>query len=437
MNEPRERIKQAVAWLLLPVLLVFYVQWQAAPLKFASCNDYKHIYLGSQLLFEGLSPYDRETMQTMRDNEFASTGDERFRSILPYVYLPFTGFVMRPLSLLPFQQSATAFQMLNHALLLAALIITCFAARGIRSFAGMLTDCHFRSLLMIMTASAAFSVCLYRQNTAGQLNVVLLFGYALLALGIMRGWRAPVIGFIAAFLMLFKLSPGILLLWFLFRKEWKHAAWMAAWAAALTLLTVAIFGFKVHADFLPVLSQMGYGKSTWPEDHFTFWRDPYNQSVNAFFHRLFVKFPESGIIPIADFSPAAANAMTWCVSLIILAAFAWSATHSISSKRNTLRSFAAAVLASLLLPSIMWDHYLVQALLPAGILLATEPATTRGHIRKALVILCLIAMAWWVRLDQESFRAFPGLLLMSLELWPVLVLFALSWYPKPDITLPA
>src|SRR5690606_9376477 len=104
-----------------------------------------------------------------------------------------------------------------------------------------------------------------RQNNAGQLNAVLFAGYAAVFLGLMRGWHPGVVGGLAAFLALFKLTPGILLIYFLCTRRWLHAAWMAGIGVGLTAMGMVLSGPRVWIDFLPVLSDMGYGKSTWAE----------------------------------------------------------------------------------------------------------------------------------------------------------------------------
>ena len=410
--------RSAVGYALAALFFVAYLLVQVVPLlgtrgtgivALAShANDYKHIYLGSRMLADGLSPYNAENMLALA-GDYSQRVDPRFRTILPYVYLPFTGFVMRPFSALPFAKSVAAFQIVNHLCILGGLIVAAWAAGWRRDGWS----------LAVLLAAVAFNTALQRQNNAGQLNAVLFFGMAVLAAGVLRGWHPALVGFIAAFLMLFKLSPGIFLIWFLLRREWTRAAWMIGWALVLTALTVAVYGLKVHLDFLPVLKDMGYGRSTWAEYGNTFWRDPYNQSFNALFHRLFVEYKDSGIVPWAHLSPTAANGMTWAVSLAILAAFAVGSW----CKRldSDAASFAMAVCASLLLPSIMWDHYLVQALLPA-VLLAGVYRDRPGVL--AALAAGIVIMSLPVALDQPAFCSGPGLLAMSFKTIAVLIPFA-------------
>lgn len=379
-------------------------------------NDFKHLYLGSVLLSHGLSPYKDVNMLTMtadmarQDPRFGS-GDEL--RIQPYVYLPFTGLVLRPLTLLPFAKSAVVFQLLNHACVLGAVGLTALACGWWRKPWGIAT----------MLAMVAFNASLTRQNTAGQLNAMLLFGFALLYLAVSRKWPAAAVGAIAAFLMLFKLSPGIFLIWFLLRREWSRAAWMAGVAGLLTVVTVCLYSFGRHLEFLPVLEQMGYGKSTWSQFGRTFWRDPYNQSFNALFHRLLVSRPDTGIAPWLSLTAGVANALTWMTTAAILGLFGWRASRRGSS---VAAGFSLAVTASLLVPSIMWDHYLVQLVVPMGLLLMVGWGSRHRVLVIALVASSSVIASMPVALDHPSFRQGVGLLAMSLKLLPVLICFAMG-----------
>lgn len=410
-----------VGWAALLLVLVCYALLQVAPLLgtrgtgiaglASHQNDFKHIYLGSILLSRDLSPYDSNNMRGMA--AMMSDDDPRFRTILPYVYLPFTGFVMRPITSMKFSRAVVAFQLLNHACILGAVALAAFALGKLRE----------PWWLAILAALCAFNVVVFRQNNAGQLNAVILFGCTLLFAAMMRGWHDALIGAIAAFLMLFKLSPGIFLIWFLLRGEWKRAAWMTGFALVFTAITIGVYGFARHVEFLPVLRQMGYGKSTWQDLGNTFWRDPYNQSFNALFHRLLVPFDGSGITPWVKLSPAIANGLTWIALVVVLALFAMIARRCNASLAI---SYSAAICTSLLAPAILWDHYLVQLIIPLGLLLRAASSHHRGLLAGALVAAAAI-MAVPVTLDQESFRSGPLLLLMSMKLMPVIVCFGCAY----------
>ncbi len=431
----------------LAIAVVAYLALQVVPLlgtrpdgtPVSHQNDFKHLYIGALLLSEGENPYDPEMMFDMRDA--MESEDVRFtRGILPYVYLPFTGLVLWPLSKLSFASAAVSWMMINHILLFVGLF---FAARA-TGWAW-----NWKTVALI-AAAVVFNTAIQRQNNAGQLNMVLFAGSAMVFYGLVKGWNPRFVAGIAAFLMLFKLTPGIFLIWFLLTRRWHHAAAMVILASILMLMALLMAGWNTHMEFLPVLADMGYGKSTWAEFGQTFWRDPYNQSINSFWHHVLV--PWNGFSPWIAASPRAANLATWACTAVSLGVFGWKAWRvappSASEKPMTdhaeWATFGLAVMVSLLAPSIMWDHYLVQALVPLIVLWQLGSTKTQQHVlRGATVVIAAIlslgiqfsdSLLYGGVLPIRGHLTLPGAMgsmapvWMSLKLWPMLVLFGLlAW----------
>ena len=112
-NNRDSRFNPGLAILGLAFVLYFFFQVQA-PLRRLHCNDFKHLYMGARILRQGHNPYNAERMLY----ESFRTG---FNSILPYVYLPFTGLVLSPLTYLPFRTAALFWFYFNHVLVMAGL----------------------------------------------------------------------------------------------------------------------------------------------------------------------------------------------------------------------------------------------------------------------------------------------------------------------------
>jgi hypothetical protein len=423
------RWPEAKVIVLLIAAIVLYARIQIYPLlarapggpiaSAAHANDFKHLYLGSWLIANDVSPYDRNAMLASA-GERSQTEDPRFRTILPYVYLPFTGVVLRPLASLQFPHAVAAFQIVNHiALMLALGLLAQLAPPGRRLFA-------FSILLFALSLSAV----LQRQNNAGQLNVLLLLGYALVAWATEARTPRWTTGLVAAFAALFKLSPGILGVTYLLRRRWFDAGVMTAAGIALLLGSFLFAPPDMYLKFLPELRDMSYGHSTWADLGQHFWRDPYNQSINAFLHRTLVYFEGSGITPWAWKTPRTANHLTIVASLAILGAFACACFKSPRTRAAERAVLAAAITASLLLPSLMWDHYLVQLAAPVGLLLWPGDDSIRsGRMQRVVAVISIVVAviaALWIQLDAEQFRSGIGLAVMSLKLWPVLAVFVLA-----------
>lgn len=424
MNGPAESGNRAGPWpaLGLAAALALYVALQVLPPLgsngsqipglAAHANDFKHLYVGATLIRNGLSPYDAGAMHVYAAELRAQ--DPRFGGILPYVYLPFTGVVLAPLTWLPFWKAVIAFQLVNHAALLAAVCLLgrlAPAGRRLWTTAGLL-------------GAAAFSFTVTRQTTSGQLNAILLLCWALVATLATGAARPAATGAVAAFAALFKLSPGILLPWFLLRRRAREATSMCQAGVCMVLATLPWAGPARYAEFLPQLRDMGYGRSTWAELGHTFWRDPFNQSINATLHRLLVDFPGSGIGPWMALPHGAANALTWCASLAILGVLVRSCLRAPRGTAGEQASLACAICASLLLPSLMWDHYLVQLFAPVGLLWWVVPG---GPSAERVVLAASLAIAAVpIPFHAPAFSSGPGLLVMSAKLLPVLLVFSVA-----------
>jgi hypothetical protein len=237
---------------------------------------------------------------------------------------------------------------------------------------------------------------------------------------------------VLGFAALFKLSPGLFLITFLIRRRWRALGFMAATMAVLGLASVGAVGPRIHLDFLPMLKQMSYGHSTWEEHKATFWKDPANQSLNSLFTHLLV----SGNMitdPWIEADQNAANTATRVVTGLAILLFLASFTRV---RRSELRSvveedaaFMATVLLALLIPSLMWDHYLVLALLPAAWLIWEFGHSRHGFLSiLAAAAFLLTAVPW--QFDAPRFQSGFWIPLMSMKLFPTLLLFALCLASK-------
>jgi hypothetical protein len=408
--------------LALSVGIALYAATQVAlPLRGLHSNDFKHIYLGMQALTEGSEPYTAESLLLQAHRHGLGNA-----ALNPYVYLPFTGLCLGFLKPLPFPAAAHAWFWLNHLMAIGAVWIvsrSLFRFRADREqWAG-----HALGLLLI---ALALSYPLLRTLTAGQLNCVLLLCLAGAYLALASG-RDALAGAILGFAAVFKLAPGLFLLYFLLRRRWRALGAMTAVCAALLAVSLLAVGWSVHLDFLPMLSQMSYGRSTWQEHGATFWKDPANQSLNSFFTHLVVS--GNGLTdPWVEWGQTAANRMTALTTLALVAAYVIAALRRDPARQEAGRDsltdqdsavYMATILLSLLVPSLMWDHYLVLLILPTAWLARTlAGARCPGWAVLVVVLYALTAVPW--RHDSPRFQFGGGVPLMSMKLFPTLALYA-------------
>jgi len=396
-------------------------------------NDFKHLYLGAVLLANGEDPYDRPTMQR-------AARAFRIDAINPYVYLPFTAQMMRPLTWFSLEAAARIWWFVNHVCVLGAMALLYTMRPGWRP------PPLAAALGLAVTLS---SFALYRTLTSGQLNAVLLLCWVGVAWLLVRR-RDVAAGSLAAWAALFKLAPGILIVLFLGLRRWRAAGAMVAAGLVMAVIGIIDSGPAQWFAFIPTLRDMGYGKSTWPEV-FAFYKEPSNQSLNALFHHLMV---HDGVnIPWLDWGPRAANRATLIVTfamvivpLLLLAEKRWkSACDPEREPGRDADRLAVVLLASLLIPSLCWDHYMIIA---SGALLIVmwSPQVATSPWRLAV---CTAIGAWWavpwaftaevfvlgggawppgvvssmIPETQIPARRGVGLLLQSFKLWPLLVLW--------------
>ena len=368
-------------------------------------NDFKHLWAGAWLLSHGMSPYDPGLM-------FRIARQAGLGGINPYVYLPTTGLMLNPLALLPFAQAVLAWFWFNWALAWTCVFWGPSLLRVERPAYARLAGAAF--------LGAAFPF--YRQMTAGQMNVVTV-ALVLWAAAMLARKRPVGAGLALGLGFAWKISPALLIGAMAGLGRWRVALWGVVFSVVSLGISVGVCGWDILREVLPVLRQMGYGQSTWAQYGNDFFRDPFNQSPNALLHHLLTVNPYTR--PWVDWGPQAANMLTVAISLIILGLWmmrAWSAVKSGGADRGKMPLFLAATLAMLLLPSLMWDHYCVQAL-PALLWIFGQARTTRSVRRGifALAIFAMMVIPWFHA--APAWREGPGILLMSIRLWPVLALY--------------
>lgn len=374
-------------------------------------NDFKHLWLGARILHEGGSPYDSDLMMT-------GARQHGFATVNPFVYLPATGLMLWPLAVLPFSAAELVWFVFNFALAWACVVL------GPRLLRLPSPSLGFAAGAFFLLGAFPF----YRQMTAGQMNVTILAALILAPALLMRG-RDGAAGALIGLAAAFKIAPGLLILVLAAMRRWKAAGAAAAAFIAVSLVTLALDGAAVHTQALGMIREMGFGRSTWAEFGADFYRDPFNQSFNALFHHLLTENPHT--TPWLKAGPRAANALTWAaavglVALLAMALRRYRRAPYFSAQWGEAETslFLLASIVMLLAPSLMWDHYAVQALAAlVWVFGATRFVRRPLTALAAVAVFFLLAYPW--RHTADAFRSGLGIPLMSLRLWGMLGLLAL------------
>jgi len=371
-------------------------------------NDFRHMYVATCVLRAGGNFYDDQALRS----EAARRGVDRLN---PYVYPPLLAVMMLPLSFLSFSRASLAWYLTNVSCALLAFV-----------FLSRLLDFGKSPWHMVIVAFLlATSEPLTRTITAGQLNLLLLL---LLTLSIvfLEQKREVTAGTLLGLAAALKVFPALLIVMLFWRRRFR-AAWAALGCAILlTLGAAAVAGFGVTLDYLGLVKQMGYGSSTWSHLGQSYHIAPANQSPAALITRLLSVDSNSGLYGVASM-PALAKllSMATAVTLLVLSLVL---TRSRRGSRDVSGNddrlvFGLFVLTALLVPSLMWDHYLTIALLPAVLYLGSldraEPGSASLLLTALGVFLINVPFNFWNPVFTQGW----AVALSSVKLLGVMILF--------------
>ena len=203
---------------------------------------------------------------------------------------------------------------------------------------------------MLVGGIVASSSVLATQALHGQLNGVLLLLFV-------AGWltsrheRTILAGVCIGTATALKLFPGLLVLFFIARRQWKGAIAAFVSCLLLNMLAGGILGVDAIRDYLlVVMPQANRFSDTWP-----------NASLLGFLSRLLDgSFGQS--TPLMHW-PQVARAI-WLATSIFGVARTWRVTARERSPQNHDLNFSAWIGLMLLVSPITWDHYFLLAVLP-------------------------------------------------------------------------
>jgi hypothetical protein len=369
-------------------------------------NDFAHLYLGSYLAVQHKNFYSPEII-------FPTAEALGIQHLNPFVYPPIVAIFFIPLSLFSYQDAQLVWFILNQLFLIFAFLFLILSFNS---------DNKLIYIVAALVLSFSFAP-LYRTLTAGQLNLLMLFLLSLVWYFYAR--KMPVgAGLVLAIATLLKLFPGLLILFFIWKKEYRVAISAIAVVVILVLLSLAIQGGQLYQDYGTLLTQMSYGQSTWSQFQQRFDVEPANQSFHALVLRLFSANPVTS--PIVD-SPGLAKILSALFSIVIIIITFW-VTYPKKNKKISLQTlqtdFSLFLLTALLIPSLLWDHYLVYFFLILLCLFDYWLKSDKISIKSIIYIsLLYLIMAIQFNFWSNLFRTDAGILLISLKFYPIILIW--------------
>jgi alpha-1,2-mannosyltransferase len=165
-------------------------------------------------------------------------------------------------------------------------------------------------------------------------------------------------------------TMALFALWWLVRRQWRAVLWTALAGLALVLITLPFVGIAGWNDYLVLLTNLTNFEGVFR-----------NFALEALAHR--------------------AGAPEWLASAALFAGYAVAGVAvTLSLRRDRDVSFAVTLGATVLLSPLLWDHYMTNLLVPAGLL--------AGRGRPWGLILPLLC---WLPQELLVFIALAGMLL--------------------------
>ena len=394
---PTRQPGRALAALACVAALVFV--WRAGVLParnvFADPNshyDFRAVYMGAADLLAGADPCGDAPDQPSK-----RIAAELGIDVIHTVYYPMVlGTLYAPFGALPFDQARVAWIVFKLVLLAATVLLLARASAPPGEGA--------RWLAVTVLLFAGFETTV-REFAIGQANVVILFLLAVASTSLARG-HAWLGGAALGATLLLKPIPGMILVGFALRREWRTVAAAVGLIVVVVAASVAVYGLDAHLSCVSATTAVLRGLSRW-------WA---NQSLLGFLIHVGVPNQYS----------TAWFAAPWLVRVLWLAsALAVTGAAALVTMRHP-RADAAVALSlwlavGLLVSPRSWDHYWVWLLI--SVVLVAR-AVRDGRVSPWLAAITYVLLAYpgqyWHL--HPALHHGPQLVLTSSQAWGALML---------------
>src|ERR1700722_1370930 len=383
--------------ILLTVLILSFVRWGFVPGWRHLNSDFRNYYVVARLYREGY-PLERvyEWIWFQRHADHSGIG----QSLVSYIPLTLpSALVVSPLSSLPALQAKRYWLLANLAFLALTLLLLIGSTKLGPQRVGLLM------FLAVVPLSSNFFF--------GQMHVLVLLLLTLAAWLHLKE-RPFTSGLTLAVATALKIYPGLFLIFFLVKKQWRAAAGLAVGTGAAVLLSIHLFGMdacRVYArEVLPFALR---GQIV----------DPYNVawgSLSALLAGLFIYEPE--------LNPSPAAHLPWLYALLyslilafICAVFVWAMGCGRTKDQSRVKlEWASYLFLLLLVSSQPAPYHFVSLILPAVLIadhLIERGQWTRATVLTGLYVLACGSYQWLCPADAAGWKivlCFPRLLFMLL-----------------------
>jgi alpha-1,2-mannosyltransferase len=351
----------------LLVLLTAVILVRAYAQSFEWDTDAPSFYTGAVGLRTGVNIYDPAAFDGLAASLFG-----RSVTVYPYIYFPVLAELLIPLTLAGYPAFSQIVLGLNFVLTLLCLWLILKAVRP--------ADRDRPAVALFLFLSAAVSEPLKTTLHHGQVNllVLALVVGSLLLLEKGREFWAVALLVLAVF---FKFYPVLVFALFLVQKRFRALGYAALQAAVVVCVSAVLFGARPWLDFFAsATGNFLYGaKASFFFDFNAQW---WNNSLNGLFTQVL-------LIRGASRSLALPLVLAMCaVSLAVL----WRPVKRIVADADPNVGVSLALLVSLAVSTISWNHHFVILFLPLAVLV--NSLLVRRDYGRLLLVFAIAAVAW-------------------------------------------
>lgn len=323
----------------------------------ATGEDLASSYVGSRLLAEDLPShlfsYDPASFDEIGDDDTWTVVAQQgsfYGFLHPYVQTPLWAYLLEPLCR---RVSFNTFAAISRLL-----ILVCFAGTlwlTARYWARSFFNPYAMAVVVLaLGCSQPFQYAMFLDQT----HILLVFPM-LAALVLAEKDQAVAAGFLLAFAAAVKITPGLLIFYWLLTGRWKAALSAVIWSGVLWAGTVLAVGHALTGEYLANVHRISH----------VLLLSQNNQSLAAWIMQHFYSFDEVFNIRILDL-PTPVRLL----SLVLMLGFTgWGGWIDRSERRNTsgfqpVGAMMAIVAATVFAP-IAWTHYAIVLLMPCMMLI--------------------------------------------------------------------
>ena len=362
------------------------------------------------------------------------TGEYLYANDYCYMYLPTTGIYFAPLLILERNPSLA----LRYAVAIGCLVLTTMLFH--RMLCGASNVRPGSRLLVGVGAGALTLQFILNDLDDGGPHLILL---GILTGGIYAIWagKERVGAVLIGLGIVLKITPGLFLLLFLWKRQWRVAGYTVLATVLWIILPILYMGptswWNHHMEWtnnavLSVLDRQREGR----QDNEL---QKANLSLRHTMLRYLVTYPKThrlrqvedgGYKPVLDLPTPAANAIVGVVALSLLGLFAWSSRRAFQGSGDPMwaRDCAGTLMLALFFSPITWDQHLVW-MIPAAMVVVAAAARVSGSLGRtgyamlALYIILTIVLNYEVvgRANWEALKSFHHLGIAMLILYGLLL----------------